>query len=234
MSEGGTKIIACRVVVEEMLAILPPGVETEILEMSLHENPRGLRDALQASIDASAGNWETILLGYGLCGQAVVGLHANGCRLVIPRADDCIGIFLGSREAHRAQARNEPGTYFLTKGWIGSGITTPFREYDRLTERWGKERADRVMRAMLRHYTRLALIRTGDQEGLESDRSQARAIAGRFGLRYEELDGTNAMVEQLLYGPWDDSFVVVPPGGTVAFSDFLGNGRPQSEQREAS
>ena len=216
----------------EELPALPPGVATEILEMSLHENPKALNEALQASIDASAGEFETVILGYGLCGRAVVGLHANGCRLVIPRADDCIEIFLGSREAYLAQVRNEPGTYFLTKGWIGSGVTTPFREYDRVVERWGNERADRVMWAMLRHYKRLAFIRTRDEEGLEDDRAQAREIAERFRLRYEELDGTSAMVEQLLYGPWDDGFVVVPAGETVSLADFIGNNSAQSHEPE--
>lgn len=225
MSEGRTKIIACRVVVEEMLPRLPPDVATETLEMSLHEHPGRLRTALQAAIDASAGGWETIILGYGLCGRAVVGLHANGCRLVIPRADDCIGIFLGSPDAHRAQLREEPGTYFLTKGWLGSGVTTPFSSYDQVAAKWGRERADRVMAAMLRHYRRLAFIRTGSEEALEDDRAQAREIAARFDLRYEELAGTSALVEQLVYGPWDDRFVVVPPGETVTLADFLGNGK---------
>ena len=124
-----TKIIACRVFADELRPLLPEGVTAETLEMSLHERPRSLRQLLQERIDASA-DCDTIILGYGACGQATVGLRATHCRLVLPRVDDCIGMFLGSRAAYRAQHEVEPGTYFLTKGWIGAGVTTPFAMYD--------------------------------------------------------------------------------------------------------
>jgi hypothetical protein len=55
--------------------------------------------------------------------MAVIGLRANGCTLVVPRVDDCISIFLGSHGAYKQQAGAEPGTYYLTKGWIEVGDT---------------------------------------------------------------------------------------------------------------
>ena len=86
-------IIACATVIEEMLSHLPPGVDYSVLDFGLHVSPEGLRDALQEAIDDSANSADTILLGYGLCSQAVVGLRANGCTLVVPKVDDCIAIF---------------------------------------------------------------------------------------------------------------------------------------------
>lgn len=74
--------------------------------------------------------------------MAVVGLRAAGASLVIPRVDDCISIFLGSRDAYRAQASSEPGTYYLIKGWIEVG-GGPFEEHKRLIEKYGKQKADR-------------------------------------------------------------------------------------------
>lgn len=234
-----TKIIACRVFVEELRPLLPEGVAVEMLEISLHERPRALGETLQERIDASAGEWDTIILGYGMCSQAVVGLHANGCTLVVPRVDDCIGMFLGSRAAQRAQLAQEPGTYFLTKGWIGSGVTTPFSAYDSMCERWGVERADRVLNAMLRHYRRLAFIRTGDDDAeLAAARAQAQAMAERFSLVYDEIEGSDELARQLLYGPWDARYIVVPPGETVLLAEFLGSGdgaptcRPQAASAE--
>jgi len=175
--------------------------------------------ALQAAIDDVGQEVDTVLLGYGLCSQAIVGLRANHCRLVVPRVDDCISIFLGSREAYTAQARQEPGTYYLTKGWLEVG-DTPFSEYEHLLERYGRERADRMIRLLLRNYTRLAFINTGLQ-GLADYRRQAREIAGRFNLRYEEIEGSNALVEKLLFGPWDDEFIVVPPGQVLQHEDYF-------------
>jgi len=216
-----TKIIACQVFVEELRSMLPDDVAVETLEMSLHERPRSLRQMLQESVDASAG-YDTIIVGYGMCGQAAVGLRATHSRLVLPRVDDCIAMFLGSRAAYRAEHQKEAGTYFLTKGWIGSGVTTPFSAYDAVRQRWGQERADRMMGMMLGHYRRLAFIRTGDDdEALAAERARAQQTARDFGLRYEEIEGSRDLVRPLLYGPWDERFIVVPVGGTVRLSDFL-------------
>ena len=216
-----TKIIACQVFVEELRSMLPADVKVETLEMSLHERPRSLRQMLQECVDASAG-YDTIIVGYGMCGQAAVGLRATHSRLVLPRVDDCIGMFLGSRAAYRAEHQKEAGTYFLTKGWIGSGVTTPFSAYDAVRQRWGQERADRMMGTMLGHYRRLAFIRTGDDdEALAAERARAQQTARDFGLRYEEIEGSRDLVRPLLYGPWDERFIVVPVGGTVRLSDFL-------------
>jgi hypothetical protein len=213
-----TKVIACATVIEEMLPLLPPGVDYQVLDFGLHVNPEALKRALQEAIDASATSAETILLGYGLCSQAVVGLRANDCTLVVPKVDDCIAIFLGSGEAYRAQSRAEPGTYYLTKGWIEAG-DSPFGEYDSLVKHHGEEKARRLMGKILKNYTRLALINTGQYE-LERYREYSRHTAERFGLRYEEIPGSSALIKKMLYGPWDDEFVVARPGETISYLDF--------------
>jgi len=215
-----TKVIACATVIEEMLPLLPPGVEHQVLDFGLHVNPESLKRALQDAIDASAPQTDTIVLGYGLCSQAVVGLRANGCTLVVPRVDDCIAIFLGSGAAYRQQHHVEPGTYYLTKGWIEAG-DGPFAEHDRLVVRYGQEKAAWVTQQMLKNYTRLVLINTGQYE-LEHYRAYARRTAARFGLRYEEIPGSTTLIRKMVYGPWDDEFVVVPPGQTIRYEDFLG------------
>ncbi len=212
------KVIACATVIEEMLPLLPLDMDYCVLDFGLHVNPEALKRALQEAIDTSAASVETILLGYGLCSQAVVGLQANNCTLVVPKVDDCIAIFLGSEEAYRAQARAELGTYYLTKGWIEAG-DSPFDEYDSLVERYGEEKARWLMGQILKNYTRLALINTGQYE-LERYREYSRRMAERFGLRYEEIPGSNALIKKMLYGPWDDDFVIARPGETISYLDF--------------
>jgi len=213
-----TRVIACATVIEEMLPLLPPGMDYRVLDFGLHVNPEALRRALQEAIDASATLAEMILLGYGLCSQAVVGLRANDCTLVVPKVDDCIAIFLGSGKAYKAQSRAEPGTYYLTKGWIEAG-DSPFDEYDSLVEQYGEEKARRLMGKILKNYTRLALINTGQYE-LERYRDYSRRMAERFRLRYEEIPGSNTLMKKMLYGPWDDEFVVARPGQTISYLDF--------------
>jgi hypothetical protein len=216
-----TLVMACATVIEEMLPLLPQGMQYRIFDFGLHVYPDKLRRTLQEAIDAVSGQYDTVILGYGLCSQAIVGLKANGCRLVVPRVDDCIAIFLGSRTAYTSQSRAEPGTYYLTKGWIEVG-DTPFSEYERTTQRYGKVRAERLFKLMLANYKRLALINTGQYE-LENYRDYARRTAERFGLRYEEIEGSDTLVRKMLFGPWDSEFVVIEPGETFNLKQFLGS-----------
>jgi hypothetical protein len=213
-----TLVMACATVIEEMLPLLPPGMPHQVFDFGLHVNPEKLRQTLQAAVDAVDGQYDTIILGYGLCSLALVGLKAAHCRLVVPRVDDCISIFLGSHAAYRAQARAEPGTYYLTKGWIEVG-DTPFSEYDQMLERYGPERAKRIFRIMLANYKRLALINTGLYE-MDRYRDYACRTAERFGLRFEELEGSTDLVQKMVNGPWDDEFVVVEPGEQIRYEQF--------------
>ncbi len=212
-----TKVIACATVIEEMLPLLPPDVTYQVLDFGLHLRPENLRTVLQEAVDAAEA--DTVILGYGLCSMAVVGLTTN-CTLIVPRVDDCIAMFLGSRQAYTHQARKEPGTYYLTKGWIEVSDTL-LDEYERTIELYGQQRAERMMGRMLKHYTRLAYIDTGQHDQARY-REYARRAANRLGLRYEEISGSNTLVKKMLYGPWDDEFVVARPGETISYLDFKG------------
>lgn len=216
---GITKIIACETVIEEMLPFLTPEMSYEVLDFGLHLTPDTLKEALQAAIDASDPAIENIVLGYGLCSMAVVGLESRERTLIIPRMDDCIGIFLGSRTAYKQQTAAEPGTYYLTKGWIEVN-DTPLEEYRRMEARYGAEKASRMMKLMLKNYTRIAYIDTGLKDQ-EKYRAYAQEVARQFDLRYEEIPGSNELVRQMMFGPWDDeTFVVVPPHEKVSYESF--------------
>ena len=212
------RVIACATVIEEMLGWLPADVEHEVLDFGLHLRPEKLREVLQTRIDEVSAGADVLLLGYGLCSMAVIGLQARSAHLVIPRVDDCIAIFLGSCAAYKEQSKKEPGTYYLTKGWIEAG-DTPFEEHKKIVEKFGEARAWRMTRLMLKNYTRLAFINTGQYE-IERFRAYAQKTADSFALRFEEIGGSPALVQKLVNGPWDDELVVVAPGETVKYSDF--------------
>lgn len=215
------KLIACRVLIEEMRPFLPETMATEILEISLHTRPEKLRAALQQAIAASDGLWDPIYLGYGLCGKAVVGLTANQSRLVFPKSDDCIAIFLGSRQERRRQLAAAPGTYFLTQGWIGDCAGSLFSDYDRMVEKYGRDKAEELVGRMLRGYTRLAYIRLPNAVSLEADRQYARAMASKFHLEYAEINGTPALLKRMIAQDWDDDMIVCQPGQPITIEQFL-------------
>ena len=218
MDNTQIKVIACATVIEEMESLLPKGVTSEVLDFGLHLKPDNLRKTLQQSIDASSKEANIIILGYGLCSMAVVGLIASNCTLIVPRVDDCIAIFLGSSKAYKEQHTKEPGTYYLTKGWI-EVCDTPLEDYDRLVEKYGQQKADKVMNMMFKNYTRLAYIDTG-QADQERYREEARQNAGKMNLKYEEISGSKNLVNKMINGPWDDDFVIARPGEKITFKDF--------------
>lgn len=212
--------MACATVMEEVIPLLPPGMKHQVLDFGLHVQPNALRSALQSAIDSIDGDIDTILLGYGLCSQAVIGLKSEKHRLVVPRVDDCIAIFLGARSTYTEQCRSEPGTYYLTKGWIEVG-STPFTEYDDMVKRFGPEKAARIHKLMMKNYRRLALINTGQHEDLDRYREYARQTAERFDLRYEEIKGSNGMIIKMIEGHWEEEFVVIEPGETITLEHFF-------------
>jgi hypothetical protein len=211
------KLIACATVMEEMLPLIPPRLTYEVLEFGLHSNPERLRKTLQSAIDSLTSTIETVLLGYGMCAQSMLGLKAGNRTLIIPRVDDCIGIFLGSKAQYDQQHRNEPGTLYLTKGWIEAG--SPLDGNEAMVKRFGEEKAEFLLKKMLQNYKRLVFIDTGNYQ-LERYRTRSQEMARRFHLRYEEIKGDNTLIAKLLNGPWDYDFVVAPRGHTVALSDF--------------
>ncbi len=205
---------------DELRPHLPAGTQCHVLEFGLHADPSALRRSLYQAIDRLSGSADRIILGYGLCSMAVVGLRATGCTLVVPRVDDCIAICLGSQEAYRTEFKHEPGTYYLTRGWIAFG-DTPFSEHQRLVEVFGEQKAQRVMARMLRNYKRLAFIDT-DKERTACYRAYTREMAERFGLHYAELAGSERLIRKMFYGPLDDEFVVARPGESITYMDFKG------------
>ena len=181
--------------------------------------------ALQPVIDSLAEP-SLVVLGYGLCGNGLQGVKAREHTLLLPRADDCIAILLGSRTAYHREFDASPGTYYLSKGWLESG-SHPLKEYEEYVEKYGPKDAAWVMDQQYQHYERLVLV-THDEEDMEKYRPQAKAVASyceQWGMQYEEILGSDRYVRRLLevaQAPEtaDDEFLVIPPGGEIKQSHF--------------
>lgn len=70
-------VLACATVIEEMVPLMPEGTEYEVLDFGLHINPEHLRHTLQQHIDALQKPYDAVILGYGLCSQAVIAIQAR-------------------------------------------------------------------------------------------------------------------------------------------------------------
>jgi hypothetical protein len=222
-----TKILACAVIIEELRSKLPENIEYVTLDFGLHRSPQDLHAKLQELIDQSTG-YENIVLAFGLCGMAVIGLHSDTSTLIVPRADDCIAVFLGSRDAYLKEQRNNPGSLFLSKGWIEGRIDDtppPTQILERLIEKYGIDRAKRMLsvyeaKQPLKHYKRLAFITTSSEINLDEYKKTARERALRLGLKYDEITGSGAFMEKIANGSWDSEFIIALPGHVISIEDF--------------
>lgn len=212
------KLIACMTVAEELEGNVPDEIETAFLEFGLHSYPDKLKKELQQEIDRT-GEVDAILLGYGLCSMATLGLSSPRSRLVIPRMHDCIGIFMGSDKAYRQQIAQAPGTYYLTRGWIEHG-GDPWKVYRQWVEQFGESRAKLLLKKTMSHYTRLAFIRTTNEDQHDYI-CYARTAAENLGLAHEVVPGNREIIVKMLAGNWDENFVVIEPGCSPVLTDFL-------------
>ena len=206
----------------------PPLVDVELLPFGLHATPAKLRRRLQERIDAiSSADCGAIVLAFGLCGKATAGLAARAVPLVLPRAHDCVTLFLGSRERYQREFEAEPGTYWLTKDYIERGADTgmgiggdPQAMRDECAAKYGKENADYVMEAMgawQRHYRRAAFIDMGIGDSAAAE-TLARNEAARRGWAFENMRGDLGLLRRLLDGDWNEDFLIAQPGEEVVMT----------------
>ena len=221
-------IIACKVFQDLLERLVPDDMADQVtfLDYGLHEVPKALNEAVQEQIDALREP-SHILLGYGLCGNGLAGIQAGRHTLFIPRADDCIAILLGSYQAYVKEFSENPGTYYLTKGWLESG-SDPLKEHHEAVEKYGAEAAEWVMDQQYTNYKRLVFV-AHTQEDLDTYRSRALEVAEyckRWGMQYEEVHGSEAYIRDLVtavatLSESDDQFLVIPPGGSIQQDQFL-------------
>jgi hypothetical protein len=210
-------VIACRVM-EPELSHLSQGAEglgIVYLDQSLHRTPQDMAPLIQARIDAAGDQMAQVVLGYGLCSNGIAGVRARAAEIIVPKAHDCIALFMGSLGRYAELSAQNPGTYYLTPGWVAEGKDPLGIMEDEYTQRVGRENAEWVMREELKHYTLLTLIDTGALP-VEALRARAQANAAFFGMHYRELAGSPEYFRQLLHGPYPvDNFFRVEPGQEI-------------------
>ncbi len=233
------KLLACEIFYREMCEAVAQSVNQVDVEFL----PKGLHDIGQAGMSSRLAEalggvdeslFEAVLFGYGLCSNGLLGLTARSIPLVIPRAHDCITLFLGSKERYLDYFQSHPGVYFKTTGWIERGENTHqdnpqsiahqsgmVQSYEELAAKYGEDNARYLYEElcnMTRNYGGLTYIAmgVGPDERFEQE---SRQEAARRGWKYERLEGQMGLIRQLVDGPWDaDKFLVVPPGSRVASS----------------
>jgi hypothetical protein len=216
-------IIACRVMEPELEAVRAGSQVVEIiyLEQGLHRTPKKLHGMIQERIDQVASHATVIVLGYGLCSNGPVGVAARRQKLIVPRCHDCIALFLGSPDRYDRAFRENPGTYYLTPGWVKEN-NDPLSIYQKeYLPKYGRKVALWAIRESLKNYTHIALINSG-MNGINALRRRARENACFFNLTYDELEGNLAFFEKMIHGPYPtEDFLQLHPGETIHQALYL-------------
>lgn len=238
------KVIACEIARREICYVVARSrsiVDLEFLPVGYHDDPKVGKCALQERIDSVPdGQYDAILVGYGLCNTMLVGLTARDTKLVIPRAHDCITLFLGSKERYQEVFSANPGTYFYTAGWLelpkrkrrksnGQKLSedelpsqdAPIafgKSFSELVKKYGEENALYILE-VARKWTRVyrcgMLINFDFSEHLGL-REEVQEICRRRGWEYRELEGDLGLLQRWVDGQWDEAeFLIVRPGEMV-------------------
>ena len=240
------KLLACKLLNRE-LSLLASQSENYIditwMRQELHATPDALREALQAEIDSieswddlhsadyrevrgmQAKKLDAILFGYGLCSNAVVGLHSSKVPLVIPRGHDCTTLLMGSKERYREYFDAVKGTSFISRGWADHGFESddPQVDLEELRRRYMEEYDDEdaveflldMAKNSMIHYSCLTCIfwKEFPREKLEE---MGKRHAEENDWEFLPYEGSSELLRDLLEGRWDEEkFLVVQPGQTV-------------------
>lgn len=205
-------------------------VDLELVPMLAHIEPEKLHKDLQTRIDrcATERNYDAILVGYGLCGNATVGLKAPGVPLILPRMHDCCTMFCGGKEnflkefgAHPSM-RWRSACYYERFDLLNMEGDEPFnyktsQEYLEYVEQYGEEMAEDLW--IMMHPD----IETDEAAYIEIDGFEFRNCCELFtrdvaleDKTVKKVQGRPDLFKALVNGPWDaKDFLTVNPGEKI-------------------
>lgn len=231
-------IIACEVFYREisyLAATCDNNTSVVWLPQGLHDTPDLLRVRVQEEIDkieqameekSLKHNPDVIVLGYGLCSNGTVGLHSRFLPLVIPKTDDCIGIFLGSQETYLKYFRQYPGTYWLNNGWLENAFIPSQENYDEMfrlySELYGEDNAGYLLEAentWIQNYHFCGYLKSPVYHS-EKLFDKARQIAQYNKWDLFTLSESLCILKEMLDGNFDEKIFLICPAGHQVGASF--------------
>ncbi|MFC1834252.1 DUF1638 domain-containing protein [Thermodesulfobacteriota bacterium] len=180
-------------------------VVVRVLKIGLHKVIREVRDKVVGAAEEMGPHVDAILIGYGLCGNALDKpdeLFAHvGVPVLLPMeefhpVDDCVGLIIGGRENYYEEQCKCAGTWFMNSGFARHWKTLR----DDVTKGRGDSSHPELLKRYLAEYKRTLLLPTP----VMSEEELADTVADfneSFGLHNEVRPGTL----DLLYRAWNEA-----------------------------
>lgn len=202
-------LIACSMLEDEINLILQQeDLRYPVLwmERGLHAIPVQLRSRLQEAIHECEKEYDTILLGYCLCGGSLEGVTSAKATLAAMNCYDCVNMLMKNGEI-------DNHSLYFTAGWLRSDQFIG-KEYDATLQKRGPEKTARIYRKILKGYTHLRMMDTGAYD-LQKWENTAKETARKLELDYDVKCASTEILRKLLTHRWDQSILVVPPGKAI-------------------
>lgn len=228
------KVIACDVLNRELSYLSSLSscfVDITFLHQGLHDTPDKLRETLQTEVDKAnegfpynyfntAPSYDYIILGYGLCSNGITGVVSKNVPMIIPRGHDCITLLLGSKEKYAETFKENPGTYWFSRGWIERGwqpsetkYKVLYKEYE---EKYGEDNAEFLMESeqqWMKEYKNAGFIDWKELGDSSTHADFTKKSADFLKWSYFNLIGDSSLMARLMNGIFnDDEVLIVPPG----------------------
>ncbi len=232
-------LIACSVMCRD-LSFCIAGSQNIIfpiwLKQGLHNTPHKLKEMLQEKIDeieemnndfSNKEKFSAILLGYGLCSNSIIGLKSKSIKLVIPKCDDCIAIFLGSQKRYLEIFNSQNGIYWYNKGWIEQSSMPSKEHYQLIFEhyktKYDEDTAEFLLEqetSYIEKYESCIYIKSKVCDE-ENEVNFTKKVAKDFKWEYMEINSDLSLIENLLNGNWNEQFLICNQGQMIV-PDYSG------------
>jgi len=171
-----------------------------VMEVGLHSDINNLQRQVVSAVKDIARYVDGVLLGYGLCGNALDHAQDLFAEVRVPvilpmdqdhPVDDCVGMIIGGRENYYAQQRECAGTMFMN-----AGFARHWEQFmcPRLPEKLLPKK-EKFLTRLFKNYERSLLLPTKVMEENEM-RVKTEAFSVRFGLRTESTPGTLELLDK--------------------------------------
>jgi hypothetical protein len=133
-------------------------VLVRVLELALHRRKRLLQEGLVKAVKEMARHVDGIVLGYGLCGNALEKPEELLADVDVPvflpqdeghAVDDCVGLIIGGRKAYYEEQCREAGTFFMIPGWTKHWQRLFAQEYGQMDPKMARRIFSAYKRSLL-------------------------------------------------------------------------------------